>query len=305
MPRLAYVAGRIVPLAEARVHIEDRGHQFADAVYEVCAVLNGRLFDWPQHAARLTRNLSALGIAAPLSPGALDAQIGRLTAANRASEALLYIQVSRGAGKRDHVIAPGLHPTLTMTVRPFDFAGRKALQAKGIAVASVGDQRWGRCDIKTVGLLANVLAKTAAKADGAAEAWLIDADEFVAEGGSTNAWLVKDGGLVTPPLSARLLPGVMRATVMRLARDAGLTVVECPFTLSEAHAADEAFVTSTTMPVVGLRALDGRTLGNGAPGPVTQRLGALVWAEIAAQTGFGSDRDPTPRNNARPGTSMA
>ena len=288
MPRLAYVSGRIVPLADARVHIEDRGHQFADAVYEVCAVLNGRLFDWPQHMARLTRNLSALGIAAPLSPGALDAQIRRLIAANRATGALLYIQVSRGAGKRDHQIAPDLRPTLTMTVRPFDFAGRAALQATGIAVASVNDQRWGRCDIKTVGLLANVLAKAAARAARAAEAWLVDDTASVAEGGSTNAWLVAGGGLVTPPLSARILPGVMRATVVRLARDAGIAVAERAFTLLEAHAADEAFVTSTTMPVVGVRALDGRAIGDGAPGPVTRRLGALLWSEIARQTGFGT-----------------
>ena len=286
MPRLAYVDRRVMPLAHAAVSVEDRGHQFADAVYEVCAVLNGRLFDWPQHRARLFANLAALGIAAPMSGAALDAQVRRLIAANRAHEALLYIQVSRGAGKRDHLFGPSLAPTLTMTVRRFDFAGRAALQAKGVAVASVRDLRWGRCDLKTVGLLANVLAKADARAAGAAEAWLVDDDGTVAEGASTNAWLVEGGGLVTPPLSPRLLPGIMRATVLRLAAQAQIATTERDFTLAEAQGANEAFLTSTTMPVVGVVALDGARIGGGAPGPVTRRLGALVWDEIARQTGY-------------------
>ncbi len=286
MPRLAYVDRRIVPLARATVSLEDRGHQFADAVYEVCAVLNGRLFDWPQHKARLFANLAALGIATPMTGAALDAQVKRLIAANRSREALLYIQISRGAGKRDPVFANDLAPTLSMTVRPFDFGGRVALQAQGIAVASVRDLRWGRCDLKTVGLLANVLAKADARAGGAAEAWLVDDDGTVAEGASTTAWLVVDGGLVTPPLSPRLLPGIMRATVLRLARLSQIVTTERDFTLTEAEGASEAFVTSTTMPVVGVVTLDGARLGDGTPGPVTSRLGAMIWREIARQTGY-------------------
>ncbi|QXQ05750.1 D-amino-acid transaminase [Sphingosinicellaceae bacterium] len=286
MPRLAYVDGRMVPLADARVSIEDRGYQFADAVYEVGAVLNGRLLDWPQHLARLTRNLSALNIPAPMSAAAFDLQARRLIVHNRATEALLYIQVSRGAGRRDHAIAAGLRPTLVMTVRAFDFAGRVALQARGVAVLSVPDQRWGRCDIKTVGLLPNVLAKAAAKAAGAFEAWLVDEAEVVAEGGSTNAWIVAGGTLVTHPLSARILPGVMRATTIRLARDLQLRVEERPFTLAEAHAADEAFLTSTSAPVVGVVALDGKPIASGKPGPITRRLSAALWTEIAHQTGY-------------------
>ena len=285
MPRLAYVDGRHVPLADAAVSVEDRGFQFADAIYEVCALLNGRLFDWDLHAARQTRNLSALGIAAPLGEAALLAQVRRLIAANRATEALLYIQVTRGAGKRDHGFRPD-HPTLVMTVRPFDFAGRVALQATGVQVASVNDQRWGRCDIKTVGLLPNVLAKAAAKAAGGFEAWLVDECGTVAEGASTNAYLVTDGRLVTHPLSARVLPGVMRATTLRLARELRIAVDERPFTLAEAHAADEAFITATTAPVIGVVGLDGHTIGDGRPGPVTRRLGAAMWNEIARQTGF-------------------
>ena len=287
MPRLAYVDGRLVPLATASVSVEDRGFQFADAVYEVCAVLNRRLFDWPLHVARLTRNLSALGIAAPMKGAAFDLQVRRLIAANRIAEGLLYIQISRGAGRRDHGFVP-VRPTLVMTVRPFNFAARIVLQARGVAIASVADQRWGRCDIKTVGLLPNVLAKAAAKAAGGFEAWLVDDAGIVSEGASTNAWLVKGGRLITHPLSARILPGVMRATTLRLAQGLQIGIDERAFTLDEAHAADEAFITSTSAPVVGVVALDGRPIGTGVPGPVTRRLGEAVWAEIERQTGFSA-----------------
>ena len=287
MPRLAYVDGRLVPLATASVSVEDRGFQFADAVYEVCAVLNYRLFDWPLHIARLTRNLSALGIAAPMAGAAFDLQVRRLIAANRIAEGLLYIQISRGAGRRDHGFVP-VRPTLVMTVRPFNFAARIVLQARGVAIASVADQRWGRCDIKTVGLLPNVLAKAAAKAAGGFEAWLVDDAGIVSEGASTNAWLVKGGRLITHPLSARILPGVMRATTLRLAQGLQIGIDERAFTLDEAHAADEAFITSTSAPVVGVVALDGRPIGTGVPGPVTRRLGEAVWAEIERQTGFSA-----------------
>lgn len=287
MPRLAYVDGRIVPLAQAAVSVEDRGFQFADAVYEVCMVANGRLFDWDLHAQRLTRNLSALGIAAPLAEAALLMQARRLVAANRVREALLYIQVTRGAGRRDHGLRPD-RPTLVMTVRPFDLAGRAGMQAKGVAVVSVNDQRWGRCDIKTVGLLPNVLAKAAAKSSGGFEAWLVDEAGTVAEGASTNAWIVRGGRLITHPLSARILPGVMRATTIRLARELQIGIDERPFTLAEAHAADEAYLTATTAPVIGVVRVDGRPIGDGAPGPVTRRLGDAMWSEIARQTGFSS-----------------
>jgi D-alanine transaminase len=283
VPRLAYVDGRIVPLERAAVHVEDRGFQFADGVYEVAAVLNRRRLDWPLHAARLVRNLSALNIAAPMSMAALNAQVERLIRANRLSEALLYIQVTRGAAKRDHAFPADVRPTLVMTVRPFDFAARTGLQRRGVAVVSVNDQRWARCDIKTIGLLPNVLAKQTARAAGAFEAWLVDGDGVIAEGSSTNAWIVKDGVAITHPLSARILPGVMRATVMRLASAAQIKIVERPFTLAEALAADEAFLTSTTAPVIGIATLDGQPIG---VGPVALRLGALMWDEIARQTGF-------------------
>ena len=290
MPRLAYVDGRIVPLAEAGVSVEDRGLQFADSVYEVCAVLNGRLLDWPAHLARLARNLGELAIALPMADAALTAVAARLLAANRAREALLYIQVSRGTARREHVFAAAMQPTLVMTVRRFDFAQRVAQQASGVAALTAPDQRWGRCDIKTTGLLANLLAKQAARDAGAFEALLVDRDGLVAEGGSTNVWAVTDGVLTTPPLSHRLLPGVMRATLLRLAHDAGIAVAEQPLPLRDARAADEVLLTSTTVPVLPVVRLDGATVGSGRPGPMATRLAALLWAEIARQTGYRPPR---------------
>ncbi len=287
MPRLAYVDGRVVPLAAARVSIEDRGFQFADGIYEVCAVLGGRLLDWPLHRARLERNLAALFIALPTSPAALDLVARRLIAANRAREALLYIQVTRGAAKRDHGFPAAATPTLAMTVRPFDFAQRVGQQATGVAVLTVNDQRWGRCDIKTTGLLANVLAKHDARAAGAFEAWFVAEDGTVAEGGSTNAWIVDaEGRVVTHPLSARILPGVMRAAVIEAAQALGIAVVERPFGVDEARRAAEAFLSSTTAPVLPVVRIDDAPVGGGRPGPVTARLAAALWERIADQTGY-------------------
>ncbi len=284
--RLAYVDGRIVPLAGASVPVEDRGLQFADSIYEVCAVLNGRLLDWPLHLERLMRNLASLEITAPMTPAALTLVARRLLTANRATEALLYIQITRGVAKRDHAFATGMRPTLVMTARPFDFAQRVVQQAAGAAVISMPDQRWNRCDIKTTGLLANVLAKQAARAAGAFEALLVGDDGIVAEGSSTNAWAVLGGTLVTPPLSNRVLPGVMRGTLLRLASADGLSVDERRFSLDEAFAADELMLSSTTVPVLPIVKLDGRALGSGKPGAVAARLALLMWNEIARQTGY-------------------
>ncbi len=284
--RLAYVDGRIVLLAAAGIAVEDRGLQFADSLYEVCAVLNGRLLDWSLHLDRLTRNLAALEIAPPMTPAALTLVARRLLAANRATEALLYIQVTRGVAKRDHGFAAVMKPTLVMTVRPFDFAQRVAQQAAGVTAISVPDQRWGRCDLKTTGLLANVMAKQAARKAGAFEALLIGGDDGIAEGSSTNIWAVIDGMLVTPSLSHRILPGVMRATVMRLATGAGLDPTERDFSLADALVADELLLTSTTVPVLPVVRLDGQAIADGKPGPVASRLAQSMWEEIARQTGY-------------------
>ncbi len=291
MPRLAYVNGHILPLSDASVPIEDRGYQLADGVYEVCAVLNGRLLDWDDHVARLNRSLSELRIAAPMSDAALGLQVRRLLKLNQTQDALLYIQVTRGAAKRDHLFPVHVRPMLTMTVRPFDFSQRLRQQQTGVGVITLPDQRWARCDIKSISLLPNVLAKQAAREAGAFEAWMIDGNGHVTEGGATNAWIVDaSGAIVTRPLSNAILAGVMRDTLIRLARADGLTVEERLFTPAEALAAREAFLTSTTAPCVPIVTIDGQPIGLGKPGPVAARLAELLWGEIERQTGWRGRR---------------
>lgn len=286
MPQLAYVDGRILPLREAAVPVEDRGLQFADSLYEVTAVLNGRLLDWDGHLARLRRGCAELAIPFTMSDAALGIAARHLVRVNGHAEALLYLQLSRGTAKRDHVFPRGARPGLVMTVRRFDFAGRKALQVKGIAVITRPDIRWGRVDIKTTGLLPNVLAKESARAAGAFEAWLVTADGIVREGGSTNAWIVKDGVVITHPESPHILPGIARSTLIRLAEAAQIRVEQRAFTLAEALAADEALLTSTTAPLLPITRIDGRVVGTGTPGPVAARLAGLVADEIHRQTGW-------------------
>ena len=286
MPQLAYVDGRITALRDATVHVEDRGLQFADALYEVAAVMNGELLDWEPHLARLRRNCAAIFIDFAMTDAALTLQARRLVAANGHKDALLYLQLSRGVAKRDHSFPAHPSASLIMTVRRFDFAQRIGQQKTGVGVITVNDMRWQRVDMKTTGLLANVLAKQDAKAAGAFEAWMVSADGTVREGGSTNAYIVKGGTIITHPLSAHILPGIARATLLRLARDAQMTVIERPFSLDEALAADEALLTSTTAPLLPVVRIDGRLVGNGTPGPVAGRLAALVWDEIARQTGW-------------------
>ncbi len=287
MSRIAYVSGRYRPLADAAIGIEDRSFQFSDGVYEVAAVLNGRMLDWGAHLARLARSRGALAMAAPMGNGALDLVARRLLAANRASDALLYVQVSRGEAKRDHAFPKAARPTLVMTVRPFDFAARRRAVERGVAVALVRDERWARPDIKSVSLLPNVLAKEAARAAGAMEAWMIDRDGVVTEGGSTNAWIVDgDGVLRTRAADGAILAGVMRATLLRVAGELQMRVEERAFTPAEAAAAREAFLTSTTNPCVPVVRIDGVPVGDGTPGPVSRRLAAALWAEIGRQTGW-------------------
>ena len=285
MPRLAYVNGRYAPLPAAAVHVEDRGYQFADGAYEVVAILNGRLLDWPAHRDRLAYSLAELGIAPPMDPRALDSVARHLIARNAARNALLYIQVTRGVARRDHAF-PTARPALVMTVRPFDFDARWRAAQAGVGVVLRADERWARPDIKSVSLLPNVLAKEAARRAGAYEAWFVDRDGRVSEGSSTNAWIVtRDGVVVTRPRDGAILAGVMRATLMRLAGDA-VRVEERAFAPGEAQDAAEAFLTSTTNPCLPVVAIDGQPVGEGTPGPVTRRLRDLLWAEIGRQTGW-------------------
>ncbi|MCU0890460.1 MAG: D-amino-acid transaminase [Sandarakinorhabdus sp.] len=285
MPQLAYVNGRILPLANASLHVEDRGTQFADAVYEVCAVLNGQILDWQPHLVRLRRNLAELGIDWGMADGPFTLQARRLIAANGHRDCIIYIQISRGTARRDHAF-PGQAPAnVVMTVRRFDFGQRLRQLETGIKVITRPDNRWGRVDIKTTGLLGNVLAKQAAREAGAFEAWLVSG-ETVREGSSTNAWIVKDGRIITHPIGTAILPGIARDSLIRLATAAQLVVEERPFTLAEALSADEAFLTSTTAPILPVVAIDGQAVADGRPGQITRRLGELVWNEVARQTGW-------------------
>lgn len=287
MPAIAYVNGRYCPLAEAGIPVEDRGFQFADSLYEVVAFLNRRFLDADGHFERLERGLAELRIAGiPARP--ILAQIARrLVARARVADGLLYLQVSRGAARRDHPFPAHTPPTLVMTARAHDFAQRARQQRTGVAAITRPDIRWQRCDLKTVALLPAVLAKQAAKEAGAFEAMFVAADGTVTEGGSTNFWMVDAGGrIVTHPADNRILPGIARQTLMRLARAAQMTVVERPFTLEEARAATELFLTSTTAPILPVVRLDDAPVGEGRPGPVAARLAALAWAEIERQTGW-------------------
>lgn len=287
MSRIAYVNGSYRLMADAAVGIEDRSFQFSDGVYEVAAVLNGRLLDWDAHLVRLARSLRELAIPAPMGNAALGLVAQRLITANRVPDALLYLQVSRGEAKRDHAVPPGIAPTLVITVRRFDFAARRRSVDTGIAVATMADARWARPDIKSVSLLPNVMAKQRARAAGAAEAWLVGRDGCVTEGGSTNAWIVDaDGVLRTRAVDGAILAGVMRATLLRVAGEIGLTVEQRAFSVAEAASAREAFITSTTNPCVPVVRLDGQKLGDGTPGPIARRLAAALWDEIARQTGW-------------------
>lgn len=287
MSAQAYVNGDYLPLHLAEVPAEDRGLQFGDSIYEVIALLNQRPLDWERHIWRLGRNLAALQIMGAPGPGALQRIARTLVRRARLADGLLYIQVTRGAARRDHPFPAASRPTLVMTARPFDFRKRLVQQEKGVAVISIPDPRWKRCDIKTTNLLGAVLAKEDARRAGAFEAMFIGNDGMVTEGGSTNIWMVDEAGrLVTHPLSSAILGGIARETLIRLAEDAGITTIEHPFGLDEALAAPELFLTSTTAPVLPIIAVDGRSIGDGQPGPVVKKLCRLMWAEVERQTGW-------------------
>jgi D-alanine transaminase len=276
MTRVIYVNGRYLPYAEAGVHAEDRGFQFADAVYEVCEVKAGRLVDETRHMRRLARSLEELKIAAPLTPAAWSVVLRETIRRNRVVHGLVYLQVSRGVGRRDFSFPPAdVTPTVVCLARSIAPGKSPSTADTGIGVKTVPDIRWGRCDIKTVMLLPAVLAKHAAQAEAAREAWLVDADGCVTEGASSNAWIVdRDGRLITRQVDSAILRGVTRTTLIDLIEREGLKLVERPFTVAEAKAAREAFVTSATNIVMPVVSIDGQPIGNGAPGLLTLKLRA-------------------------------
>jgi D-alanine transaminase len=284
MGRVAYVNGRFVPHRQAVVHIEDRGYQLADAIYEVWALFDGKLADAEGHFARLERSLSELRIAMPMSRRALTLVLREAVRRNRVRDGVLYLQVSRGVAPRDHAF-PGddVRPAVVITAKAVDRAAAEAKAAKGVSVVTTPENRWGRCDIKTVGLLPNALAKQKAREAGAAEAWFVDDLGFVTEGASSNAWIVDaEGRLRTRDTNANILRGVTRLTLMEVIAEQGLQVDERPFTPAEAVAAQEAFITGAGALVLPVVAVNGEPVGNGSPGPLATKLRRLYIERVRA-----------------------
>jgi D-alanine transaminase len=274
MSRIAYVNGRYLPLRQAMVHIEDRGYQFGDAVYEVCEVRQGRLIDERRHLGRLKRSLDELQIRLPMSLVSLGIVLREVVARNRIGYGIVYLQVGRGVARRDHAFpAPDVAPSVVVTARPLNARRNEALAAAGIAVIGVPDNRWGRVDIKTTGLLPNVLARQAAVAQGARDAWFVDKDGMVTEAASANAWIVTQAGrVVTRPADHGILKGITRTVLFDVIKAQGLSVEERAFSLSEAYAAREAFVTAASQIVLPVVRIDGRAIGEGKPGPLATAL---------------------------------
>ena len=301
MSRIAYVNGRYVPHVQAMVHVEDRGYQFADGVYEVVHLHRGRFVDRDLHLDRLDRSLGELRIAAPIGRAALVSVLREVAARNRLAapfgrDGMVYLQVTRGVARRDHAFPkPGTRPALVVTARrlpPFPIAP----EGWTATAITLPDQRWARCDIKSVALLPNVLARQAAREQGATEAILFDASGMITEGASTSVWMVDEGGVLrTRPLSHAILPGCTRAALLAELAGHGVAVEERAFSLDELRQAREIFVTAATTFVKPVLALDGRPVGEGTVGPVGRRLFALFARRVQ-----GGDNGPP---GLRPGAS--
>jgi D-alanine transaminase len=284
MSRIAYVDGRFVPQHHAKVAMEDRGYQFADGVYEVIALYDGRLLDAPAHLARLERSLRDISIPMPMTRAALDCVITQLIRRNQhRRNGLIYMQVTSGVALRNHLANPS-KPVLTLSLNPAKYPDAHTL-AQGVRVITTPDERWARCDIKSIALLANVIARKKAQAAGAREAWLVadDAAQTITEGSLSNAFIVKDGTLITHPLTHAILGGITRDVILTLAKQHGISVKESPFSLQDAYAADEAFVSGASSFVLPVTRIDDTTIAGGKVGPITQQLIAAYAAHIETQ----------------------
>ena len=280
---LAYLNGSFMPLAQARISPLDRGFLFADGIYEVTAVIDGKLVDSASHLARLARSTAAIDIPLPMPIAHIEAAQKELVARSGLTEGLVYLQVTRGADtSRDFLPSANLEPTLFMFTQPKPLVDMPAVTS-GVAVATMPDQRWQRRDIKSVGLLPQAMAKQAAKAQGCQEAWMVE-DGFVTEGASSTAFIVTDEGIITRPYSQAVLPGCTGAALTALAEESGLAVIRRPFTVAEALAAREAFMTSASTLCLSIVRIDGQTIGQGVPGPVAMRLRSL-YVDFARATG--------------------
>ncbi|MNS43726.1 D-alanine aminotransferase [compost metagenome] len=273
MSRIAYVNGTYQPHNGATVHIEDRGFQFADGVYEVWSVFDGKLADFDGHMTRLARSLTELRIPIPMTAQALERVLKETIRRNRVRNGIVYLQVTRGTSPRDHAFPRDTPPSVIVTSKTIDLAKGEALAAQGAAGVTMPDIRWGRCDIKTVGLLPNVLAKQAAREKGAYECLMVDDMGLVTEGSSTNAWIVDENGkLRTRDTQANILRGITRTAILKLAEVEGIELDERPFSVDEAKRAKEVFVTAASSFVMPIVSLDGSKVADGKPGPVATRL---------------------------------
>lgn len=270
MSRIAYINGRYVPHQSAGIHIEDRSVQFADGVYEVCPVKSGRIMDWERHFNRLTFSLNELSIPAPMSQAALGHVLAEVVRRNRVREGQVYFQVSRGISPRNHAFPDSsVLPSLIVTAR----GSKPKVAAGNIKVITQPDIRWKRVDIKSLSLLPNVLARQAAIEQGAQEAWFVDADGYVTEGAASNAWIIDDQDqLITRHADQAILRGITRTIVLELANKMGVAFVEKAFSVEEAKAAKEAFVTSATSDVMPVVEIDSVKIGSGRPGPMALSL---------------------------------
>ena len=272
MSRVSYVNGRYYPYKEVNVHVEDRGYQFADGVYEVILVKNRLLVDEIPHLDRLERSLGALEIACPMKRQSLKMVLEEVIDRNKFKDGIVYIQVTRGVARRDHGFPKFSKPTLVITARPLNSAV-KSTETKGAKVITLPDIRWKRCDIKSVSLLPNVLGKQAARTAGAQEAWQYDEEGFITEGTSTNAWILDhDDNLITRYLDQAILSGVTRLTVINLAESEGIKVVEQPFSIDDVKNCKEAFFTSSTSFLTPVTQIDDAVIGDGSPGEFTKKL---------------------------------
>jgi D-alanine transaminase len=285
MSRVAYVNGRYLLRRSATVHIEDRGYQFADGVYEVCEVFRGALIDEKRHFERLSYSLAELQIAPPLRPGGLAIVVREIMARNKIDNGFVYVQVTRGVAARDHFFPhPAVRPSLIVTARQVNPEKGEVQAQKGVSVITTPDLRWKRVDIKSISLLPNVLARQLARERAAYEAWLVDSSDMITEGAASNAWIVSENGtIVTRHLDCSILRGITRTTLMEIIAAQGLKLEERKFSLDEALAAREAFITGATALIMPVVRINGKKIGQGNPGSITLKLRA-IFHDIAARS---------------------
>ena len=284
MTRIAYVNGAYCSIDNAKVSIEDRGYQFADGVYEVVTFINKRFIDEVPHMARLRRSLATLQIDFSVTDAALHSIFQQLVRKNRRDSGLVYLQITRGVAKRDHPFPKAVNPSLVATVYPLKLPTAMQIE-QGAAAITQPDIRWGHCDVKSIGLLPNCMAKQQAVQAGVREAILVNARGEVTEGSATNVFIVKDGALITHPANNYILGGVRRDAVLRFAQEQEITVQERAPMLEELRSADECFISSASSFVLPITTIDGVKVGAGIPGVISMRMLAAYRAHVSAQVG--------------------